>query len=170
MFLWYWKHRWEFLYHNTGIGSQQTPSTGRLPSWTNFFLVHQFVFLRCTLTYLLSSLPFFLLIDARSRSGPSKSSWNRFAFTSENHSPVTNFFFFSSLMEPCIRLKVSASITHQKDLQSFDFPWAIFVICPWLHLSDTTKDPEILLCNHKSQTSIKTAADIFFIWNGNSTL
>lgn len=87
------------------------------PILDQFFLFHQFVFLRCTLTYLLSSLPFFLLIDARSRSGPAKSSWNRFAFTSENHSPVTNFFFFSSVMEPCILLKGSASITHQADLQ-----------------------------------------------------
>lgn len=32
------------------------------------------------------------------------------------------------------------------------------------------KDPEIILCNHMGQTSIKTKADLFLNWNVNSTL
>lgn len=152
------KLSWESPYHSTKAGPQQVPSRGR-PSYLPTFLRSINVFLRCTLTYLLSSLPFFFLMDARSRSGPSKSSWNRFAFTSENHSPVTNFFFFSSLMEPCIRLKVNENITHQ-DLQGFNFPWATSVTTVHtVHPSGSTKDPEVF-CNHKDQTSTGTKADL----------
>lgn len=134
------------------------------------FLVHQLVYLWHTVTCLLSTLPFFLLIDARSRSDPSKSSWNRFAFTSENHSPVTNFFFFSSLMEPCILLQANENITlrrspmFQLSLSSF-----ITAICTIL-LSATTKDPEVIPCNRKGQTSIKVKADLFYFWRRNRAL
>jgi len=147
------------LFLKLNFGSQKapsTPSTSQTHTPDHLFLVHQFGFLRHTLTYLLSSLPFFLLIDARSRSEPSKSSWNRFAFTSENHSPVTNFFFFSSLMEPCIRLKVKKNVTRLKDPQGFNFPSATLITAACtVPLTAITKDPEVILCSHKGQTNTK---------------